>query len=62
MAYKISARRYNARMNKIFEIYEQQQKEKDIIAHKVYGKSYENLSNKRKGIINNIWGDKKGIN
>jgi hypothetical protein len=63
MAYKIktSAERYNSRMDKIWETYYQQQREKDVIAKEVYKSDYDKLSEERKRVVCHIWGDRHGI-
>jgi len=63
MAYKVktSTQRYNERMDKIWAIYKEQQRQKEIIAKKVYKSEYDKLSNLKKKRVDYIWGDLKGI-
>jgi hypothetical protein len=63
MAYKtiIGAKRYNTRMDKIWETYKQQEREKQLISKEIYGKDYDKLSEKGKRNICHIWGDRHGI-
>jgi hypothetical protein len=63
MAYKtqIGAMRYNNRMNKIWETYYQQQREKNIIAKDVFKIDYDKLSDDKKRKIDYIWGEKQGV-
>ena len=65
MAYKIKtstqAQRYNARMDKIWETYKEQQRQKEVIARKVYKSGYDKLSNTKKRNVDYIWGDQHGI-
>jgi len=62
MAYKIkSAQRYNKRMDEIWDKYHEQQRQKDVIARKIYKVGYDKLSDKKKHRVDYIWGDEHGI-
>jgi hypothetical protein len=63
MVYKIktSSERYNDRMDKIWGRYREQQRQKEIIAKKVYKLEYDKLSNLKKKRVDYIWGDLNGI-
>lgn len=63
MAYKTrtSAQRHNERMDKIWEVYKQQEKEKQLIAKEIYETDFKKLSEKRKRNIDIIWGERHGI-
>ena len=65
MTYQIKtstqAQRYNARMDKIWEHYKEQQRQKDVIAKRIYKLEYDKLSDKKKHKIDYIWGDENGI-
>jgi PAB1-binding protein PBP1 len=63
MAYKtrLGAIRYNNRMDKIWETYKKQEREKQLIAKEIYKTDFEKLSEERKRNIDHIWGDRHGI-
>jgi hypothetical protein len=61
MTYRISAQRYNKRMDKIWATYKEQERQKDIIAKKIYKLEYNKLSDTKKRNVCHIWGDLNGI-
>jgi len=63
MAYKVktSAQRYNERMDKIWATYKEQERQKNIIAKKVYKMEYDKLSNLKQRNVCHIWGDLNGV-
>lgn len=56
-----SAQRINARYDKIWATYNEQQRQKEIIAKKVYKISYDKLSDNKKRKVDYILGDLHGI-
>lgn len=62
MTYKIpSAQRYNKRMDKIWETYNEQQRQKNVIARKIYKLEYDKLSDTKKRKVDYFWGDLNGV-